>query len=189
VLARLEAVLDAAGIAASLEVLLPTGGRPRQLAVRTLLIGMLLAATDGRPAHLVRVHQALVGLARPDRRRLGVEADWRSGSHTLTYRQVERTFGLVVRVLDRVERDGCPSERLAELTDALMEASVPDEHKQATSALAVDWTDHESWALAPHSDGITADPDASWGHRRSHAIGTRDELFYGYYPQAATMVR
>jgi hypothetical protein len=189
VLARLEAVVDTAAVSASLERALPTDGRPRQLPVRTLLVGMLLAGADGRPAHLVRVHEALVGLAPAERRRLGVEADWRAGPHLLTYRQVERTFGLVVRALNRVEPDGRPSPPLALVVDALTEASVPDDYKEATSALAVDWTDHESWALAPHADGVTADPEASWGHRRGRAIGAKDELFYGYYPQAATMVR
>jgi hypothetical protein len=149
---------------------------------------MLLAAADDRPAHLTRVHRALVGLPPADRRRLGIEVDWRNGPHTLTYRQVERTFGLVLVALGDTGGDGCPSEALAAVVDALTEASIPDHSKQATSALAVDWTDHESWALAPHSEEIGADPDASWGHRRSHAIGTRDELFYGYYAQAATMV-
>ncbi len=149
---------------------------------------MLLAQHDQRPAHLVRVHRCLLALDPADRRRLGVDVDWRAGPHTLTYRQVERTFGLVVAAVDNDEQDGRPSETLTSIIDALLEASIPGRYKQATTALAVDWTDHESWALAPHSDGVTADADASWGHRASHAIGVKDELFYGYYPQAATMV-
>ena len=187
-LAGLEAIVDAAEVSAPLELALPTGGRPRQLSVSTLLVGMLAAAADERPAHLVRVHDALLGLAAEDRRRLGVEVDWRTGPHTLTYRQVERTFALVVRVLDNADADGTPSRQLAAVVDAVLEASVPADHKDSTRAVAVDWSDHETWARAPHADGITADPDASWGHRRSHAIGTRDELFFGYYPQAVTMV-
>lgn len=175
-------------MAARVEALLPVGGRPRQLAVRTLLIGMLLAASDDRPAHLVRVHQALIELGAAERRRLGVLADWRGGPHALTYRQVERTFGLVVRALGANATDGGPSDALAQIVDDLMEASIPAAHKQASSSLAIDWTDHETWALAPHTGQVGADPDASWGHRASHAIGVRDELFYGYYPQAATMV-
>jgi hypothetical protein len=45
----LPAIVDAAGISLTLEALLLTGGRPRQLAVRTLLVGRLLAAADDRP--------------------------------------------------------------------------------------------------------------------------------------------
>lgn len=187
-MAAAEAVLDAAGIAPGVEAALPVGGRPRQLRVRTLLLGMLLAAADGRPAHLVRVHQALVGLDAADRRRLGVVVEWRTGPHTLTYRQVERTFSLVARALAAAGGDGVPSEGLGGVVDALMEASVPDRYKDATSAAAVDWTDHESWALPPRSDGVSADPDAAWGRRHGRVMGPKDELFFGYYPQAVTMV-
>ncbi|MGH9120207.1 MAG: hypothetical protein ACRD0A_20765 [Acidimicrobiales bacterium] len=187
-LADLETIVDTAGVAATVELLLPSGGRPRQLSVRTLLIGMLATQADGRPAHLTRVHDALVELGGTDQRRLGIVMDWRSGPHTLTYRQVERTFGLVVDALADTEPDGSPTDAFARFVDDVMEASIPERYKQATSALAIDWTDHETWALAPHSDQTGADPEATWGHRASHAIGTSDELFFGYYPQAATMV-
>lgn len=187
-LTGIEAIIDAAGIATTVELALPAGGRPRQLRVRTLLIGMLGAAAEGRPAHLTRIHAVLVGLAAADRRRLAVTVDSKAGPHTLTYRQVERTFGLVVAALGVDAPPGEPATALSHVVDALMEASIPTAYKQASTSLAVDWTDHESWALAPHTDQVGADRDASWGHRRSHAIGQRDELFYGYYPQAATMV-
>jgi hypothetical protein len=167
---------------------MPAGGRPRQLRVRTLLIGMLVAAADDRPAHLVRVHQALLALTPAEKRRLGVVVDWRAGPHTLTYRQVERTFNVVVTTLERGGADGCPSDALCHIVDALTEASVPERYKHTSTSLAIDWTDHQTWALAPHTGQSGADPDASWGHRASHAIGTKDELFYGYYPQFATMV-
>ncbi|MDQ1378463.1 MAG: hypothetical protein QOE15_2636, partial [Acidimicrobiaceae bacterium] len=39
----------------------------------------------------------------------------------------------------------------------------------------------------PAADAACADRDASWGHRRGHAPGAKDELFYGYYPQAVTL--
>ena len=90
----LEGVVDASGAAPGIEALLPSGVRMRQLSVRTLLLGMMLAAADGRPAHLTRVHQALTGLPEDEQRRLGVLADWKHGPHRLTYRQAEYTFGL-----------------------------------------------------------------------------------------------
>jgi len=62
--------------------------------------------------------------------------------------------------------------------------------KQATSAYAVDWTDVESFARPPLKEGAhTADPEASWGHRRGDGPGQKDELFYGFFLQLATMVR
>jgi len=66
-----EGVLDASGIAPRIEALLPSGARRRQLAVRTLLLGMLLALADGRPAHLTRVHKALASLPECEQRRAG----------------------------------------------------------------------------------------------------------------------
>ena len=55
------------------------------------------------PAHLTRVHQALVSLPEDDQRRLGVIADWKHGPHQLTYRQTEYTFGLAA---DAAGKDG-----------------------------------------------------------------------------------
>ena len=92
--------------------MLPAGVRPRQLSVRTLLAGMCLAQADHRPAHLTRVHQALTSLPEDDQRRLGVIADWKHGPHLLTYRQTERTFGLVADALGKDEPDGLPSPAL-----------------------------------------------------------------------------
>jgi hypothetical protein len=157
--------------------------------VRTLLVGMLLAAADGRPAHLTRVLDALSALPEPDRRRLGVVADWPAGPHELTYRQLEYTFARIVKALAKDTPDGAPSEPLSDVLDRLLEASVQAAGPPASSALAVDWTDHESFSRPPpDTDGECADPEASWGRRRRHGPGDKDELFFGYYLQVATMV-
>ncbi len=108
-LAAFEEIIDASGVAPRIEAMLPIGVRPRQLKVRTLLAGMCLAQADHRPAHLTRVHQALTSLPGDDQRRLGVIAGWNHGPHQLTYRQTERTFGLVTGALARDEPDGLPS--------------------------------------------------------------------------------
>jgi hypothetical protein len=188
-LATFEAIIDEAQVAERLEALLPIGVRPRQLSVRTMLVGIMLALSDGRPAHLTRVHAALVGLGESERRRLGVVAEWRGGPHSLTYRQVERTFGLLVDSLESEDRNGMPSDLLGDFVDDLIEASVPLAYKEATSALAADWTDVESFARPPLQEGgRTADRDASWGHRRGDHPGQEHELFFGYYLQLATMV-
>ncbi|MGH8979571.1 MAG: hypothetical protein ACRDWE_00915 [Acidimicrobiales bacterium] len=189
-LGRAEAVVDASGVAPSIETLLPVGVRPRQLCVRTLVVAMVLCLFAHRPAHLTRVHAALVSLEEPDRRRLGVSVDWRSGPHLLTYRQVERTFGLVTRALAKDRRDGAPSEVLQEVLDALIEASVPEALKDASRALAIDWTDVESFSTRrKKANGHYADEEAAWGHRKGGGPGEKDELFFGYYLSLATMVR
>ena len=191
--ARIEALVDDEALApclARIEARMPVGVRPRQLSVRTLVVGMLYALADHRPAHLCRVHAALVGLPETDRRRLGVTVDWRGGPHLLTYRQTEYTFSLVIRALEKDNPDGLPTKVLQELLDALLETSIEVEHKHASSSLAVDWTDVESFSTRRKKpDGTYADAEAAWGHRKGGGPGEKDELFFGYYLSLATMVR
>ena len=188
-LAAFEDIIDASGVAPRIEAMLPIGVRARQLTVRTLLAGICLTQADGRPAHLTRVHQALTALPEPDQQRLAVIADWRHGPHLLTYRQTERTFGLVAAALGKDEPDGLPSGPLQRISDGLLEASIPQEFKDASTSLAVDWTDTESFSRPPPAKGgHCADPEASWGHRRSNSPGPADELFFGYYASAGIMM-
>jgi hypothetical protein len=185
-----EQIIDASGVAARIEARLPIGVRRRQLTVRTLLAGMCLATADHRPAHLTRVHQALTALGEDDQRRLGVIADWKHGPHLLTYRQTERTFGLVADVLGKDAPDGLPSQALQAVCDDLLEASLPEEFTGASQSLAVDWTDLESFSRPPpHGTSDCADPEASWGHRKNNLLRSEDELFYGWYFSAAIMMR
>jgi hypothetical protein len=188
-LAAFEAVIDASGVAARLEAMLPVGVRARQLRVCTLLAGMCLAQADHRPAHLTRVHQALISLPEDEQRRLGVLADWKNGPHRLTYRQTEYTFALVTDALAEDEPGGLPSGPLRGICDGLLEASVPEEFKDASTSLAVDWTDLESFSRPPpHATTDCADPEASWGHRKNNLLRSENELFYGYYLSAAIMM-
>ncbi len=194
-LARLEAIIDNAGIAPRIEKMLPAGVRHRQLRVRTMLLGMQLALDDRRSAHLTEVHAALTSLTGADQARLGVTEDWHGRPHQLTYRQTERTFGLIAKALSSDQPDGAPSGDLARVIDDLLEASIPGQYKdpsssQASSSLAADWTDVETWSRPPrHGSTACADPEASWGHRNSNLPGPRGEMFFGYYLSAAVMVR
>jgi hypothetical protein len=186
-LRRLEEILDASGVSEPIEMLLPIGVRPRQLTVRTLLIGMLLALSDKRPAHLMRLHQALICLSEADKRRIGVIAQWKTGPHELTYRQLERTFGLLVKALSAQHPDRKPCQTLSEIVDRLLEASVKVLGCPQSSSLAIDWSNYESFARPPRKDGRCADPEAAWGHRNTNHPG-QSETFFGYYLQAATIV-
>ena len=188
-LAVWEQIIDASGVAPRIEALLPIGVRGRQLKVRTLLAGMCLAQADHRPAHLTRVHQALTGLSDDDQRRLGVVADWKHGPHVLTCRQTERTSGLVAAALGKDEPDGLPPQALQVICGDLLEASVPGEFKDASTSLAVDWTDMESFSRPPPArGGPCAGPEACWGHRKNNLLRSEDELFFGYYLSAAIMM-
>jgi hypothetical protein len=184
-----EEIIDASGVAPRIEAMLPAGVRPRQLTVRVLLAGMCLAQADHRPAHLTRVHQALTALGEDDQARLGVVADWKHGPHQLTYRQTERTFGLVAGALAKDEPDGQASPALQLVCDDLLEAGIPASFKDAGSSLAVDWTDLESFSRPPPAKGgDCADPEASWGHRKNNLLRSEHELFFGYYFSAGIMM-
>ena len=91
--------------------------------------------------------------------------------------------------LGKDEPDGLPSPELQRACDGLLEASVPGEFKDASSSLAVDWTDLESFSRPPpRGTSDCADPEASWGHRKNNLRHDEDELFFGYYLSAAVMV-
>jgi hypothetical protein len=90
------------------------------------------------------------GLPASDQARLGVTEEQKNGPHQLTYRQAERTFGLITRALKKEEPDGTPSAALTTVLDDLLEASIPGEHKNASASLAADWTDVESFSRPPH---------------------------------------
>jgi len=186
----IENIVSGSGIAGAIEALLPAAVRGRQLKAGTLLAGMMLTLADGRPAHLTRVLQALTGLPEADQERLGVTAAWKNGPHQLTYRQVEHTHRLVTKALAKLQPDGAPSAVLQRLCDQLIEASIPGQFKNASTSLAVDWTDIEAWARAvPHqAAGTGTDPEAGWGHRNVGRSVQEGQMFYGYYLSAAVMV-
>jgi hypothetical protein len=190
-LAAIEDIIDTSGAAPMIEGLLPAAARARQLTPRTLLTGMMLALSDGRPAHLTRAHAALTGLPEHDQKRLGVIEDWKAGPHQLTYRQVEHTSRLIARALAKTGPDGAPSRDLQHVCDQLTEASIPAGFKNASTSLAADWTDVEAWSRpVPHeAAGTGTDPEASWGHRNVNRKIQEGEMFYGYYLSAAVMVK
>ncbi len=195
-LARLEAILDDEAVAAeiaAIELALPAGVRPRQLRARSLVLGMLICQAAHRPAHLSRIHAGLVGLPDAGKARLGVLGDWKGRTHLLSYRQVEYTNNLLSAVLAKDDLDGglCgrPSPRLSALCDALLEASIAEHDRAASTSLAIDWTDIESFSNPPPAKGGScADPEASWGHRKGGGVGEKSELLFGCYVCLSTMV-
>ncbi|MGH9294505.1 MAG: hypothetical protein ACRD0B_04160 [Acidimicrobiales bacterium] len=196
-----------------LDSFLPTGGRHRQLSTKPVLLGVMAALDDGRPAQLAAGHRALVALPVSDQLRLGAACFSESGIEAVTYRQFSDAFSLLISPVDPspvpsfrgvaeddrrshlvaaragVDAEACRA-RLFQVTDALLEESIPVAYRLSPSSLAVDWTDHETFARPrAKDDPQPADPDASWGHAKRNAPGAKDCLFYGYYGQVATMVR
>ncbi len=199
---------------AALDEMLPRGGRPRQLGAKAVLLGVMLALDAGRPAQLEAAWRALDSLPLSDQLSLRFAQSKDGECHAATYRQLSDTFSVLCRGIDptpvpsfrgvpdqeralhlAAARSGVDAEakraRLDDVSDALLEASVPAAYKGASSSLAVDWTDHETWSRArPIEDPQPSnDPDASFGHAKRNAPGAKDYLFFGYYAQVATMVR
>lgn len=190
-----------------------TGGRPRQLSSRTVLFAVMVALDSGRPAHLEAAHRALSSLCFSDQLALNFAVVADGECHVATYRQLEDTFSVMCGSVDpspvpsfkgvaeheraahlasaRAGIDTASrSAMLRRVADCLVEASVPEQHTSASSSLAVDWTDHETWSRPRAKDDPQPanDPDASWGHAKRNAPGAKDCLFYGYYAQVSTMV-
>jgi hypothetical protein len=201
-------------VPALLDDLAPRGGRPRQLGAKAVLLGVMLALDAGRPAHLEAAWRALDSLDVAEQLSLGFAQDKDGECHGASYRQLSDTFSVLCRGIDptpvpsfrgvpdnervlhlAAARSGVDAEanaaRLDAVSDALVEASVPGTYKGATTSLAVDWTDHETWSRPrpPEDPQPANDPDASFGHAKRNAPGAKDYLFFGYYAQVATMVR
>jgi hypothetical protein len=212
-LKQIRRILSDSQIAAVFESNMPRGGRPRRLSCETVLVGIMLALQDQRPAHLTAAYRALVSLGVTDRISLGVSWHEETGISTITYRQFADTHQVMVRSVDPSPvpsfrgiapkdraayleelRSAIDSEvalsRLNEVTDSIIEKSIPLRYRSEVSDLAIDWTDYETWSRPrAKDDPVPAnDCDASWGHARRNAPGAVEVLFFGFYAQVATMV-
>ena len=189
-LAAFEKIIDASGVAPRIEAMLPTGVRPRQL-TRPHPAGRDVPGPGRSPAR--PPDPRAPGPDQPARRRpaaarrdRGLEA--RPAPADLPADRVHLRPGRRTP-LGKDEPDGLPSDQLQAICDDLLEASIPEEFKDASTSLAVDWTDLESFSRPPPArGGHCADPEASWGHRKNNLLRSEDELFYGYYLSAGIMM-
>ena len=204
-------MLDRSGVAEMLEQAISSSGPARQLSPRAVLLGILLSIATSKVAHLSAAYRCLCDLPVIDQVRLGVARHTRDGLKTASYRQFEHSFTVMMAPIDPSPvpsfRGVAPTKRaghlakrragvetgtkeamLVELIDALLEPSVP-EARRGRRCLAVDWTDHESWARPKDklSQEISADPDAAWGRAKRNAPGAKDGVFWGYYAQVAVI--
>jgi hypothetical protein len=115
-------------------------GRPRQLSVRALLVGLTLNAQGGR-SHLTRVTDTLNALPTSTRRRLGI-----TRSTPVTYRQVTRLFDLICWVIDSPQERNLDG-RLATFDDLCTSMAFYSAHPLAreASSIALDATDIPTW--------------------------------------------
>jgi hypothetical protein len=185
--------VDATGAVPILEALVrPTGkGRPRQLPVRTLLIGIKLAIDTAKTACLTDVHGVLLDLPRSVQRQLAVR-DPRTGRE-ISVHQVRRLFTAMTAVVDPSQHTShvTPAtqavrlEVLQDLVDRLVGASAGTSERHP-GGYAVDGTGTWSWARGKHRGELAADPDATWGVK-THKSG-REESYFGYELHAVVRV-
>ena len=182
--------MDASGVPEMLDEAMPRGGRPRQLGARTVLLGVMVALNEGRPAQLEAAWRALSNLAVPDQLSLGFATSKDGATHSATYRQVSDTFSVMCHGVDptpvpsfrsvpeahralhlaaaRSGVDAVAKEaHLAQLCDVLIEASVPVAYQNASRSLAVDWSDLESFSRPPGARGPPT------GQRPRRLVGPR----------------
>lgn len=139
---RIEELVDNSGIVEVLEPLLPTGGRNRDLSLRTLLVGIGLVPAGNTALYVKQVHQVLLALAAPTRVRLGVTwTDAQGRERHLTLRRVEVLYGHLSALVDgsahfanknrpenkklSAEELAVRNERLELVTQLLINASLP----------------------------------------------------------------
>ena len=181
--------VDRSGVASEIEAALrPTRrGRPRQLSVRTLLVGLKLSVDTAKTACLTDVHALLTESLSPSAQ-LDLEiVDRRTGS-VITLHQVRRLLSAIQTKLDpsphtaptldeEARRDR--ERALQRLLDKLMAATMPGGLDHA-GGYAVDGTGTWSWARGRRRAELAFDPDAAWG-AKTHKSG-RTENYFGYEP-------
>lgn len=193
---RAEAIVDRSGLVEELEALLrpvsPTSGRhigrPRDLSVRTFLVGLLVAAAHGKNQHLREVHRTLTrAISRTQQDRLGVRFERRGehlGAHkrVLTYHHFSR---IVCALAKKVQRDG--DEYLQSIVDRLIAASI-DTGPRPSGHWAIDGTGVDTWANGLKPEQRRADRDARWGHRTPTPQKSMSKKFFGYDLYGFTIV-
>ncbi len=187
--------VDRSGIAPLIEgILRPTRrGRPRQLTVRTLFVGMKLAVDTSKTACLTDVHALLTeGLAPSAQRDLGV-IDGRTGA-VITLHQIRRLLSAIQAKLDPSPATAAgfgPDEleqraaSLQEVLDLMLAATMPTAIAH-TGGYAVDGTGTWSWAKGRKREDRSPDPDAAWGVK-THKSG-RTESYFGYELHAVVRI-
>lgn len=183
--------VDASGVAPVLEhALRPTGrGRPRQLTVRALLVGLKLAVDSAKTTCLTDVFLVLTeGLPEAVQHDLGVRE--RRTGRVITIHQVRRLLDSIKTRLDP-DAGAAPEDRAAGLAalqqvlDDLLAATMPAD-VPTSGAYAVDGTGTWSWARGRDKQSTAADPDAAWGVKTSKS--GKQERYFGYELHAVVRV-
>ena len=186
--------VDRSGVAPELEALIrPTGrGRPRQLSVRALLVGIKVAIDTAKTGCLTDIHAVLTqDLSREHQRSLGIR---NPAGVPVSLFQVRRLFSTMTALLDPSPHSAAHVDdlirqaqglRLQSVLDRLLGATMPPDTRHAGS-YAVDGTGIWSWSRGKRRTDRSADPDARWGHKTAKTKG--QEAYFGYELHALVRV-
>lgn len=192
-IARTLEWVEASGVPDVVEAALRPGGlgRPRQLTVKALLVGLKLAVESAKTACLSDVHVVLTeGLPEAVQHDLGVR-DRRTGQ-AVTVHQVRRLLDSIKKRYDPSPTAGGTAaaqaqrrDALQQLLDDLLAATMPAD-LPTSGAYAVDGTGTWSWARGRDRKTGAADPDAAWGIKTSKS--GKEERYFGYELHAVVRV-
>lgn len=143
-----------------------------QVEVRTFLVCAIIAAQQGGPLHVRRIHNVMLSLPLKTQRQLFIIDD---DGHIITYRQLTHFFVRFRRMVASMNADVEDLDDPAFagwVASALIQAARPTDLGAPTRDKAIDGTDIETWARTEFREeggktlaGTPTDPTAGPGHR------------------------
>ncbi len=164
-------VIDGSGVVPYIEDAIATSrhrsGRPRELSIRALLVGLLLCSHHGS-LHLADLRRLLNGLPAHAKKQLGI-----SRTNAVTRRQVEGVFAVVTSTLEAQGVEG-----LDHFCDRILAVAQPA--NPTSRSIAIDATSIESWGTRRRVAGVwtATDPDARW--RKKDKANPWKRPIFGY---------
>lgn len=157
-------VVDRSGVAQTISTdLTASTGRPRVLPLRALLVVLIIAAMDRQQVLMTEAARVLRGLTPAQRDQLHLHPTRAYGYSHIESGVADITLGAEPKVdlatgeVIRVER---LSLSLTEIANSLVAASIPAA-VEPTGSIAIDATDHETWAARRSRSTIPTSPDAN----------------------------
>lgn len=155
-------VIDRSGVAATISTdLTASTGRPRLLPFRALLVVLLITAMDRRQLIMAEADRVLRGLTPAQRDQLHLHTN-----HEYDYSHIESGVDDITRGAEptvdvttgEVMRNARLSISISEVANGLVAASIPTA-VGPTGSIAIDATDHETWAARHSRSTLPKSPD------------------------------
>lgn len=168
-------VIDRSGVAATIstDLTAPTG-RPRVLPFRALLVVLLITAMDRRQLLMTEAAQVLRGLTPEQRAQLTLSPNRAYGYSHIESGVTDIALGGqpdIDLTTGEVFRDARLTLSLSEISNLLITASIPNTVAH-TGSIAIDATDHETWAARRSRASIPSVPNGEEDDKPSRSSST-----------------